>query len=311
MQALINKLSSFVHRAPKSDAVGGLFIGRSSIYFVLFNKDQDSAISYEKVDGIDLTNIAEKLTSLLKRFSAQKCILHVSIGTHYELVTIDKPDVDEDSVASAIKYSAKDILNGELDELVVDYFDIPDQPVGQNKANVVACKKDLVLAILAAAKSAHMHVCQIDIEELCYKNAFTGIDDPIMVLSLQRGQELSLQIHKQGKLYLHRRLRGYRQLPEATEEDVQTVFADNLSLEIQRSLDYFESQLKQAPVKRIYISIPSVYEKQLVAAVSVNFTIPILDLRAWLRTQLPEATTDNGFLTATCAALKLLEVKVN
>jgi MSHA biogenesis protein MshI len=38
---------------------------------------------------------------------------------------------------------------------------------------------------------------------------------------------------------------------------------DNLSLEIQRSMDYFESQLRQAPVKKVYISLDTMHEEAL------------------------------------------------
>ena len=229
------------------------------------------------------------------------------IGSYYELLAIDKPDVDEQSMAMALKYAAKDILTSSLDELAVDYFDIPEQPLGQHKANLVACKKELIVAVLDAAKSANMVVSCIDVEELCYKNAFPEIDDAVMVLSLQKGQELSLQIHKQGKLYFYRRLRGYSKINQVSEDDITTAIADNLSLEIQRSLDYFESQLKQAPVKRIYLAIPTMFEKTLIDAVSVNFTVPILGLKSWLRNQLPDGDHDIGVLTATCAAMSLLE----
>lgn len=307
MQLLVNKFVNFLQRPPRTNTIAGLYIGNADISIVLFNKGDEKAVNTASLSDINHSNLNEKLGQLLKPYSTEKCLLHVCIGSNYELLAIDKPDVDEQNMATALKYAGKDILSGNLDELVVDYFDIPEQPLGQHKANLVACNRHLILTVLEAAKNANMAVSCIDIEELCYKNAFPEIDDAVMVLSLQKGQELSLQIHKQGKLYFYRRLRGYNNIYKVSEEELTAVIADNLSLEIQRSLDYFESQLKQAPVKRIYFALSTTFEKALIDAVSVNFTIPILGLKSWLRNQLPEGEHDISVLAATCAAMSLFE----
>jgi MSHA biogenesis protein MshI len=52
---------------------------------------------------------------------------------------------------------------------------------------------------------------------------------------------------------MQRRVRGFNPLNKATFQELQNSIADNLSLEIQRSMDYFESQLRQAPVSSITI----------------------------------------------------------
>ena len=42
---------------------------------------------------------------------------------------------------------------------------------------------------------------------------------------------------------------------------------DNLSLEIQRSMDYFESQLRQAPIKSIYLIIDTLHQDELASMI--------------------------------------------
>jgi MSHA biogenesis protein MshI len=68
-------------------------------------------------------------------------------------------------------------------------------------------------------------------------------------------QELLLMVGKAEEVLMQRRVRGFSQLSKATYQELQQGIADNLSLEIQRSMDYFESQLRQAPVASIRVVI--------------------------------------------------------
>jgi MSHA biogenesis protein MshI len=50
---------------------------------------------------------------------------------------------------------------------------------------------------------------------------------------------------------------------------------DNLSLEIQRSMDYFESQLRQAPVKKVYVYLDTVHQYALAEMLTQIIFIPV------------------------------------
>ena len=52
---------------------------------------------------------------------------------------------------------------------------------------------------------------------------------------------------------------------------------DNLSLEIQRSMDYFESQLRQAPVKKIYVSLNTIHQAALAEMIKQVIFISVED----------------------------------
>ena len=72
-----------------------------------------------------------------------------------------------------------------------------------------------------------------------------------MLVSHQSGQDLAVQILQQGNLCFSRRLRGFNRLDQYSLDEMQQGVFDNLLLELQRSIDYFEGQLKQAPVREI------------------------------------------------------------
>ena len=66
-----------------------------------------------------------------------------------------------------------------------------------------------------------------------------------------------MSIVKDGQLYFSRRLRGYENIKSFSPDELKMGSIDNLTLEVQRSMDYFESQLRQAPIKKIVVSIDS------------------------------------------------------
>ncbi|MFB1036942.1 MAG: hypothetical protein QMC38_16535 [Sinobacterium sp.] len=72
-----------------------------------------------------------------------------------------------------------------------------------------------------------------------------------------------MNIVKRKQLFFSRRLRGYENLANFSPEELKMGIVDNLSLEIQRSMDYFESQLRQAPVKKVYISLNTLHQDPL------------------------------------------------
>ncbi len=63
-----------------------------------------------------------------------------------------------------------------------------------------------------------------------------------------------MNIVKRKQLFFSRRLRGYENLANFSPEELKIGIVDNVSLEIQGSIDYFESQFRQAPIKKfIYL----------------------------------------------------------
>ena len=84
-------------------------------------------------------------------------------------------------------------------------------------------------------------------------------DDAIITLKQEEGGQLSLNIVKHNQLFFSRRLKGYENLASFSPQELKMGVVDNLSLEIQRSMDYYESQLRQAPVKKVYISLDTIH----------------------------------------------------
>ncbi len=189
-------------------------------------------------------------------------------SSFYNLLLVDKPNVESEEMTQALLWSVKDMVSQPVTNIHLDYFE-PPLP-GNTKLNVVVVEKASLSALVLAAKDHDMDVEGINIEEMAVTNLFTEETQARLVLSHTSGQELLLTVVKQGELFMQRRVRGFNQLDSVSAEDLAYGLADNLSLELQRSMDYFESQLRQAPVASIELLINGHVEK-LAELVSANF----------------------------------------
>jgi MSHA biogenesis protein MshI len=190
-----------------------------------------------------------------------QCNIALSISK-YQLLQLDRPAVEDAELKQALQWVIKEQLFSD-EELVIDYFDPPAAASSVKKLNVVAVGKRDVIEIRDGVLKAGLALNIIGIEELAICNLLAPSDDAIITLKQEEGGQLSLNIVKRNQLFFSRRLRGYENLSAFTPEELKMDVVDKLSLEIQRSMDYFESQLRQAPVKKVYISLDTIHQDPL------------------------------------------------
>ncbi|AWB68822.1 hypothetical protein C2869_21535 [Saccharobesus litoralis] len=308
MHPLIERIIAKFNKQVQPEYAGALFISSQAAFLVSYAWQQDDVFLADWIEIADAQQIESSVKELLSRHKLETTSLDIVLGGHqYNVIAVDKPDVAEEDLASALKYSAKDYIPGNLEDMLVDYFDVAAQPFGQSKVNLVAAKRPLVESLIKLVLERKIILNQIGIEELAYSEAFGQSDDAVMLITQQENEELLLQIVKQGQLYFYRRIRGYNKLHQFAELEISHGAADNLSLEIQRSLDYFESQLRQAPVKKVYLAVPNANEAMLIEKVGANFPIPVLPLKNWLAQYLNGDTQHYGFLVASAVAVRQMQ----
>ena len=99
--------------------------------------------------------------------------------------------------------------------------------------------------------------------------------DAVLLVCQQPNEEINLLIIKNGQLFFSRRLRGFVQISKKSEDELMMGVIDSLSLEIQRSTDYFERQLKQAPIKTIEVLVPIANEAFLARKLAENTNVEV------------------------------------
>jgi MSHA biogenesis protein MshI len=157
---------------------------------------------------------------------------------------------------SAVRWKIKDLLDMKIDDAAIDVFQVPEDAYrGREMVYVVASLKSKVKSIAELVTGSGLELAVIDIPELVMKNISTSyIDDSngVAFMDLRRTGS-TMNISRDDGLYLTRRINTQLDPGVMQAPDWDTL-KDRLVLEIQRSLDYYESQMGKSPINRIIIA---------------------------------------------------------
>lgn len=192
--------------------------------------------------------------------------LHIILAADfYQLVQLDKPAVAAEEMLQALPWQVKDLVSIAPEDIVADYIDLPGNNTAQAKINVVVASLAWLKQLVNTVNSAGPAIVSIQPEEWLAAELLPRSTQASMLVVHQPDQEVLIQIVRDGLLYFSRRTRGFSKLHLSSEEDLRAGTLDRLQLELQRSMDYFESQLKQPPVRdiRLLMTAPQIMAELL------------------------------------------------
>lgn len=192
-----------------------------------------------------------------------------------QVVQVDKPSVPESEINSALKWQIKDLVNISPNNMLIDYYDAPTIAGGKEKINVVCAPLDELKKLVLATEANKVKVTNITTQEFAFANLLPEKNEANLLVCQQPDEEIVLIIVKQKQIFFHRRLRGFSQISGKSADELSSHIIDDLSLEIQRSTDYFERQLKQAPIKAIKVLLPIGLEGLFAEKLAENTTAPV------------------------------------
>ncbi len=172
----------------------------------------------------------------------------------YQTFDIEKPKVDKSELPASLPFTIKDLVADSIFDLVVDYYDMPLQQHKGEQITAVCILKKRVIRIRDMVLKHAMTLKEITIEELAVTRLLGNKEEADILLS-QQNNELVLTVVKQGQLYFSHRLRGFNELLGQPLDDVEGLLLDSLSLELQRALDYINSQLRVAAIGHLYLAV--------------------------------------------------------
>ncbi len=186
----------------------------------------------------------EALQSWVDRHNLQKTPCICLIGDDdCDINQIEKPNVDDSELLPALTWKIKDLVSYDVESAVVDMYPMPVSSKNNTRqVGVVSAQESTVAAYVEGIKSSGLILRAIDIYDLVRKNlssvrVSTGKTQAILSIGENSGE---LSIFYDSDLYVSRGFKiGLTQIRLATSED-HTVY-DSLLLEIQRSMDYYES----------------------------------------------------------------------
>ncbi len=228
---------------------------------------------------------ADILKSRLAKLGLLRLPCHLVLPpAEYNLLLGEAPKVPAEELAEALRWRVKDLITFPVAEAIIDAFLLPeDSARGSSRmAYAVVAQRKNIEALVVRARAAQLSFDVIDIAELALRNLAEACCDTqrgVALVKLGQGGG-SLQILRNGNLYLSRQFSlAYN---AGLLDDLP---ADALVLELQRSLDYFERQLRQSPPSHVYICGENVTEDKLTTDIknSLPISIRLLSLQEGLQ----------------------------
>ena len=197
----------------------------------------------------------------LARLAAQQQLKHARCTTlldepDYQLLLTEAPDVKPDELKAAIRWRIKDLISFHINDATLDVFDVPGtENTGRaREMYVVAVQNRAVQQRVDLMDGAGVNLRIIDIPEMAQRNvaALLPEDERGVALLAFHAHGGLITLTRGGELYLSRPLNIGLDMLQRT--DNQTGYFDQVVLEVQRSLDYFESHFRAAPIRNVALA---------------------------------------------------------
>jgi len=269
--SLITRLNQLFSK-PDSNAVIGVSMQQKAVAYCMVSEDKQVKFEQEQVFEEQYPLAIEQLAAN-EHFQGQ---CHVVLSSkHNQIVQIDKPNVPKEEVNAAVKWQVKDLVTISPEDMIVDYYDTPELAGGMEKINVVCADRNQLVQYVEGLSSSQALLKSITVEEFAFAALCPESDDAKLLVCQQPNEEVLLIIVKQKQLYFQRRLRGMQSIATKSTDELNMGTIDSLSLEIQRSTDYFERQLKQAPIRSIEVLVPMENEAYLARRLAENTNVSV------------------------------------
>jgi MSHA biogenesis protein MshI len=214
------------------------------------------------------------LKKIISEFDLRRIPVSAVINpTDYQIAQVQAPDVPIHERRAAARYSMRDAFDFPIDNATLDIFDLPEQTShGDKKLCFAIASRGDAIAKMSDTFERHFRKFDvIDIPELCQRNlaALLPQDAKGVAFLMLRDDFAQLVLTRRGQLYVTRRFenreRGELNGDEMEEANELPLDPQHLSLELQRSLDYYESHFDETAISELYIA-PAGMRANLLAA---------------------------------------------
>jgi MSHA biogenesis protein MshI len=209
-------------------------------------------------------NAAEResvLAEFVEKYDLAGCACRVALpADQYRVYPLEKPKVEESELVDAVRWKLKDILDYDVNDAVIDVYDFPSDALKgrPEQVNVVATRAALIQDTVNLVSKTDLELLSIDISELAIRNVALRLSEEaqrsIAVLYLRHGSGMIVLV-KGDTLYFSRNFDF--SLQALNDVSQQNSVIQQLALEVQRSFDYFESQMAQVPPQTVMLMGPA------------------------------------------------------
>lgn len=196
----------------------------------------------------------------------------------YNLYLIEAPAVEDSELRSAVRWKIKDLLDMPVEDAAIDIFPVPEDAFhGRSKMlYAVAAPRSRIEAIIDLVARADMKLQSIDVPELAIRNItqqFLDDSNGLAFIDLRKTGS-TMNLSRGGELYLTRKISTQLDTDVMSSQNWEAQ-RDRLVLEMQRSLDYYESQMGQNPISRLVMAPRAADSAEMAASLSEVMSIPV------------------------------------
>jgi MSHA biogenesis protein MshI len=291
----------------------GLAFGRDLIALAVVSGNGEQA-TLQRCEAlpVDPAGGADALAAAIRAAGLPALPISVVLSpADYQLALVEAPDVPPAELRAAIRWRLKDAIDIQVEDAVIDVFEVPAQNRGGQGRMMyaVAARRDAIDRYATALASAP-GFSVVDVPELCLRNLAAALPAAARGVALVHlGNSMASVVLVQGRtFYFARQIDLHATMIAAPAEQAEaSLDAGGIVLELQRSLDYYERHFDQPPITRIAISPAGPRSAALAKdlAGETGFEVASLDLNALLGCPTPvTAATQAQCLLAVGAALR-------
>lgn len=188
-------------------------------------------------------------------------------STRYELQLVESPPVPAEELSDAMGFRLAELVSGDVSDKVLQAFPLPSDAYRGRMTMAFAAitERSYLKEIVTFCREYELKLDQIIINEMSALNLLASVDpdDSVAVLRLEADAGV-IYLYRNGALYFTRQISlgtddlGLSSLnvSEGGMMMQPNSRIDVLALELQRSMDYFESQLGLGAIGQLWVMKP-------------------------------------------------------
>ena len=243
----------------------GIHITRNTIAVSEFNPtDATSPVkSCFVITSSDAAERSQQLNIHIKQYKLKKYPCTLVLDTsYYDLYQLPAPSVEDNELNAAMRWRLKDLIAYPVADAVIDVFRIPVTAHREAKVYVAVASKSCIQSAVDLIHKSGLRIQAIDIEQLSLLGLIEKIETQKKGLAvLTMGQQSgSISLYHDNHLFLTRKIDlgleriESMQTSDADHAQLLEQIYDPIILELQRSLDFYESEFARPPISRLLVA---------------------------------------------------------
>lgn len=224
----------------------------------------------------------------------------------YNFTVIERPDVADDELHSAVRWQLQEQLDFSPEEATFDTFPLPNSASPNKPMLFVAVTRTTRLRnLLEQLDDQGLKVEHIDILEMALRNISATLypenDQAVAVLRMTPSAGV-INISRGDELFLSRRLAA---VPSHLGDSAWEGYRDRLLVQVQRSIDYYESALGQPHCDALLVAVTHGWQERVAEYLAEMLSLPVRSMPGdlELQQQMERAGESNDPFTAAVAGL--------